>query len=86
MDTQNVTGNSTGSHSGGLMRLDHCGWERQRFIPHAVRHLDHTTYPILLFIATVGNVLTIMILRKERPYGSKGIYLSAVAVIDLLYM
>ncbi|OQV17580.1 hypothetical protein BV898_08351 [Hypsibius exemplaris] len=81
-NTSSDDGNGTND-----VRLDHCGWpeEEEPDIP-GIEYLDMVTYPFLLALSTVGNVLNVFVLSCERPQTSKNIYLLALAYSDVCYM
>ncbi|XP_055338527.1 neuropeptides capa receptor-like [Paramacrobiotus metropolitanus] len=73
------------------MNLTACGWPiatvpRHNLDRHDIRHLDLYTYPLLLLIGTLGNLLNIIVLKQEKPCTSKNVYLVAIALSDMLFM
>ncbi|XP_055351651.1 sex peptide receptor-like [Paramacrobiotus metropolitanus] len=71
--------------------LSSCGWPLE-VIPktntgrHVIRYLDLYTYPILLMAATIGNLMNMIILKRERPNGTKNVYLITIAASDMIFM
>ncbi|OQV25429.1 hypothetical protein BV898_01105 [Hypsibius exemplaris] len=86
----NFANSSLNSTLPAAISLDKCGWptsvHSQRPQPPSIRYLDLCSYPLLLLLTTIGNVLNLLVLRLDKPFGSKGVYLSAVAITDLVYM
>ncbi|GAU89837.1 hypothetical protein RvY_02339 [Ramazzottius varieornatus] len=71
------------SHDTGLR----CGWELESRPPRPnIFYLDFVSYPILLVIASAGNLLNFLVLGGEKPRTSKNVYLLALAIGDFLYM
>ncbi|XP_055342324.1 uncharacterized protein LOC129590904 [Paramacrobiotus metropolitanus] len=52
---------------------------------HDIRRLDVFSYPFLLALATLGNTLNIIILKREKPCTSKNVYLIAIAASDMIF-
>ncbi|XP_055339692.1 probable G-protein coupled receptor 142 [Paramacrobiotus metropolitanus] len=79
--------NQTDSPASSVVR-DKCGWipAYGRVQQHPLRLLDIYSYPFLLFLATLGNIINLMVLTKDKPFASKSIYLIALAAMDMLYM
>ena len=67
--------------------VDSCGWVVQRRAPRAaIDYLDKASYPFLLVLSTIGNVLNLLVLRRESPRTSKNVYLMSMACTDFCYM
>lgn len=65
-----------------------CGWPKEPKLTqdYVVAYIDYVSYPFLLLIATVGNILNIIIFTKEKPKNAKTVYLIAIACSDFGYM
>ncbi|XP_055342303.1 sex peptide receptor-like [Paramacrobiotus metropolitanus] len=74
-----------------LLPLNECGWPMAIFPNtsterHNIRYLDLYSYPPLLAIATLGNLVNIIVLKREKPCTPKNVYLIAIALTDLIFM
>ncbi|OQV25274.1 hypothetical protein BV898_00958 [Hypsibius exemplaris] len=53
---------------------------------HPIRLVEGTLYPILLLLSTVGNILNILVLKRHRPKSTADIFMTTMAVSDLIIM
>lgn len=77
---------ANGTRTNRTAFVDQCGWAVETVDPSWTSHIDLLSYPFLLLICTIGNVLNLAILKQGKGGVVKNGFLIGMAFADLFYM